>query len=444
MKRKGLLLLVLSALIAGAAYAYSSQPSTAKGTITASGTIEADTVRVSAQVGGRIQSLAADEGDDVKAGQPLVGLDDALVRTALAQARAGQSAAEAQLAQAQAGARPEDLRRAEAAVAVAQAALDGARVAWEDAKAARANPQELDLTLAAARTQLAVAGLRAAQAAAGKDAYQAQYDLWAQVANMVSGVTNVCFPTPAGQVCQDFKAPSDAVQSTSFQWNLSSQQLAGGWDSLALANAARDGAQANLDSLLAQRRNPQTANALVDGAFAQLQVSQAALNQAQATLALARAGASPEQIQMAQAGLRQAQAAVQAVQLQLDRMTLRSPIDGMVTSRPVQEGSMAIPGATLFTLANLDEVSLSLYVPETQIGRVRQGQAVTVRVDAYPDRAFQGSVAYISPRAEFTPGTVQTQQEREKMVFSIKVQVPNADHALKPGMPADAVVEEVP
>jgi multidrug resistance efflux pump len=103
---------------------------------------------------------------------------------------------------------------------------------------------------------------------------------------------------------------------------------------------------------------------------------------------------------------------------------------------------MAIPGVSLFTLANLDQVELNLYIPETQIARVKVGQRVVVSVDSFPNRAFEGRVTHIASQAEFTSSTVQTKEERTKTVFAVKVAIANPDHALKPGMPADAVIQE--
>jgi HlyD family secretion protein len=120
-------------------------------------------------------------------------------------------------------------------------------------------------------------------------------------------------------------------------------------------------------------------------------------------------------------------------------MTLQSPIDGSVTSRSTHSGEAALAGATLLTVANLDEVKLTVYIPEDELGRVYLGQGVEVQVDSFPGRVFTGTVSYISQQAEFTPKNVQTEEERVNMVFAVRVRLPNPDHALKPGMPADAI-----
>lgn len=432
----GVILIASSAPLASA-------PVMAADPVTASGTIEATRVRVSAQVGGRIEALLADEGDTVEAGMVLARLDEVLLRAELKKAQAALVAAQAQLAQAQAGARTEDLRKVEAAVKLARAARDGARVAWEDAQAARDQPQELDLKIWVASTQLAIAEARLAQAAAATGAPQAEHDLWAQVYDTVHEPFTACATVPFyGTICRDVSFSSQRIENASFQWNVATQKLTGAWDAVKLATAARDAAKANLDGLLAQRANPQTANAQVDAAKVQYQSAEAALKEAEATLAMARAGASREQIQMAEGGVKQAESAVRALQVQLDKMTLRAPISGLVVARSVNEGEMAIPGVSLFTLANLDQVELNLYIPETQIARVKVGQRVVVSVDSFPNRAFEGRVTHIASQAEFTSSTVQTKEERTKTVFAVKVAIANPDHALKPGMPADAVIQE--
>ena len=99
------------------------------------------------------------------------------------------------------------------------------------------------------------------------------------------------------------------------------------------------------------------------------------------------------------------------------------------------------PATTLLTLGELDRVTLTVYVPEDQLGQVNIGQKVAVHVDSFPGRTFEGSVVAIADQAEFTPRNVQTQKERVNTVFAVDVRIPNSDHALKPGLPADAVID---
>ena len=440
--------LVMLALALGVGAAAAPPSSASSGAapaepLAASGTVEADSVRITAQVGGRIQNLAVDEGDEVKSGQLIAELDRALLEAQLHNAQAGVAAAQAQLAQLKAGARTEDIHKSETALALAQVARDGARVAWEDAQAARANPQALNLQLATARAQVAIAEQKLVQATASQEAAQADADFWASTANLVSKTRQFCVPTPKGQNCQEVGPDSSAVQSVFYQWNLSSQKLAAAWDQMSVARAGIESAKANLAVLQAQADNPLAANSQVDAAYAQYVSAEAAVKESEATLALVRAGPTTEQVRVAELNVTLAQAAVDTIETQLALMALRSPLDGLVVARSAQQGEMAIPGQTLLTIANLEEVRLTLYIPETQVAAVKTGQKVAVHVDSYPERAFDGRVTYISPQAEFTPRNAQTQAERANLVFAVKVSIANPDHALKPGMPADAEFGEV-
>ncbi|MEJ5198826.1 MAG: efflux RND transporter periplasmic adaptor subunit, partial [Anaerolineae bacterium] len=98
------------------------------------------------------------------------------------------------------------------------------------------------------------------------------------------------------------------------------------------------------------------------------------------------------------------------------------------------------PGARILRIANLDQVTLTVYVPEPQIGRVKPGQRVRVEVDAYPGRTFAGTVVRIADQAEFTPKNVQTQEERVRTVFAVELRLEDEEGLLRPGMPAEAVL----
>ena len=415
-------------------------PPPAPAPLIVSGTVEADSVRVTTQVAGRVESLPVDEGDEVQSGQVIAHLDDVLLQSQLKQAQAALAGAQAQLAQVEAGARAVDLQRAQAAVTLATAVRDGAQIAWEDAKAARDNPQDLNLRLALAKTQVDIAEQKVAQAEANAEAAKIDNDNWGRLVSLVSKRHTVCEPN--GQNCQEFGADPGAINNATYQWNLSSQKLASAWDTLGIARAGHDAARASLINLQAQAANPLVANTQVNATYGQLQLAEAGVKSAEATLALTKAGATPEQIAVAQMVVRQAEAAVAAIQAQIDKTTLRSPISGIVTARAVSEGEMSAPGVSLLTLADLDHVRLTLYIPETDIARVKTGQNVAVSVDSFPGRTFTGIVSFISPQAEFTPRNTQTAQERAKLVFAIKVDIANGDHALKPGMFADAEIQE--
>ena len=177
-----------------------------------------------------------------------------------------------------------------------------------------------------------------------------------------------------------------------------------------------------------------------DDAEARLTVAAAQRSAAAEALSKVRRMARPEEIGAAEARRDQARAAADLLAKTIADCTVIAPAAGVVTHRAVEPGELVTPGATVVTLADLDRVHVMIYVTETEVGRVRLGDAVEVRIDAFPDRPFDGRITYISPEAEFTPKNVQTKEDRVKLVFGVKVGIENRDGLLKPGLPADAVV----
>ncbi|CAB3681226.1 hypothetical protein LMG24076_02445 [Trinickia soli] len=131
--------------------------------------------------------------------------------------------------------------------------------------------------------------------------------------------------------------------------------------------------------------------------------------------------------------------------LALDETTLsytevRAPFDGVIAVREAELGQLAGPGVAIFTIDELDHVWLRAYLNEPDVGRVRLGDSVDVKTDAYPSRVYRGRVSFISPQAEFTPKTVETHAQRVTLVYRIRVDIDNPTHELLPGMPADASI----
>ena len=133
----------------------------------------------------------------------------------------------------------------------------------------------------------------------------------------------------------------------------------------------------------------------------------------------------------------QAAAAVTYSEARLRDTLLDSPITGVVLRKNAEEGEVMSAGAALFTIADLENTWVKVYVKEDKLGLVKLGQRADVSTDSYRGKAYPGVVTYIASEAEFTPKNVQTQEERVKLVFGIKVTVKNSAGELKPGMPAD-------
>ena len=155
---------------------------------------------------------------------------------------------------------------------------------------------------------------------------------------------------------------------------------------------------------------------------------------------LAMERSAQQDIAVAKANIRSASENLQLAKIMLGYTTLRAPFSGVILTRQTELGEVMQPGTPVVTLADLDHVWLRAYVAETDLGRIRWGQAATVHTDTYPDRAYPGQISFISSEAEFTPKSVETHKERVTLVYRIKIDVENPRHELKPGMPADATI----
>lgn len=147
------------------------------------------------------------------------------------------------------------------------------------------------------------------------------------------------------------------------------------------------------------------------------------------------------EVDVQRAALREARASLAEQQRYLDEMTVRAPTAGTVLARTIEQGEWVQPGAPLYTLVDLNQLYLKIYVPEPEIGKIAHAQPARVHVDAFPGRFFPARVSKIASEAEFTPKNVETREERVKLVFAVELALDeNPGGVLKPGMPADAVV----
>jgi len=178
----------------------------------------------------------------------------------------------------------------------------------------------------------------------------------------------------------------------------------------------------------------------LDQAEARFRVAQSQLDQAEQNAAKVKHLARPEEISSANARVQQLEASRDRVRKTIDDSYLFSPVGGMVTHKIVEQGELAAQGTPIVTITNLSRVYLTLYITEKELPRVKLGEAVDVRVDGMPKRIFHGSVIYISPDAAFTPKNIQTKDDRVKLVFGVKVEIPNPSGELKAGLPADATI----
>ena len=166
-------------------------------------------------------------------------------------------------------------------------------------------------------------------------------------------------------------------------------------------------------------------------------VAAAKQREAKEHLDLQKAGTRRPVIDAARGELDRTQAALELAQAQLDQTRLSAPRAATVLLKNREVGEIATVGSPVVTLGDLDHLWVTIYIKETDLGRVKLGQNARVSVDSFPGKFYSGKVTYISDKAEFTPKTIQTKEERVKLVFEVKVAVGNANGELKPGMPAD-------
>ncbi len=347
------------------------------GSIQASGTIEATQVGVAPKIAGRVIKIAVREGQQVETGQLVAELDAAEVEAQARQAQAAVDAARTRPAQ------------ADASVTLARASVDA------------------QLVQARAQIESALAVLEANKA-----------NVAAAEANLQAIETNLA------------RTESDLARLEVLYRDgaVSAEQID-------TARAAAKATRAQRDAARAQR----------DAAQIQLGAAGAGVAQARAALAVAEAnrqtiGIRQQDAVASRAQLAQAQALLQQVEILRSYTVLKAPMAGVVVAKNVEVGDLVGVGAPVVTVADLSQVYLRVFVSERDLARVKLGQLVDVRVDGFPGRTFRGTVDQINSTAEFTPRNVQTKEERVKLIFGVKVALPNPEGVLKPGLPADAVI----
>jgi HlyD family secretion protein len=170
------------------------------------------------------------------------------------------------------------------------------------------------------------------------------------------------------------------------------------------------------------------------------EVTLAQYNSAKENLTKMRNLARPEEIKQAEAKYKQSLANEELIRKYIRDSYVVSPINGYIVKKYVEEGENVNAMSSLLKISDLSIVELMIYVSEEELGKVKLGQKAEVSVDAFPDKTFDGTVTFISPEAEFTPKNIQTKDERTKLVFGVKIKIPNPTLDLKTGMPADAKV----
>jgi len=158
-------------------------------------------------------------------------------------------------------------------------------------------------------------------------------------------------------------------------------------------------------------------------------------------LDLRKTGPRRESIDQARAKVATAEQTLKQARQQLSYTELLAPVAGVVLSTSAEAGEYLNPAAPVLTIGEIGRPWLRAYINETDLGRIKLNRQVKVTTDSYPDRIYNGRISFINSEAEFTPKSVQTFEERVKLMYRIKIDLDNPAGELKPGMPADALIE---
>ena len=421
------IVLLLLVVVLGGYFIITQTINKNNGKLSASGTIEASQVNVASEIAGKVTEVLAEEGQSVLMNDLLLRLDPSLLTAQQAVAAAQAETARAALATAQAN---YDLA-AQNALAQQQAttAKDWRLSAPDDFNQPAwyfAQPEQL--TSAQTEVEAAKSALEAAQAELTKvitglnnaDLIKAEQRLAnARAAYVVADTvkTNADYAADGG-VLQ--KAADEA-------YNAALDELRAAQDAyneLLDTQATKDVENARGAVIVAQQR--------YDAAYARFVSLQTGLNSPSVVLA-------QKALDQARSALAQAEANLALLDTQIAKLTVSAPIDSVVLTRNIEPGEFVQPGATAFVLGKLNDLTITVYVPEDKYGEISLGKQAEVSVDSFPGIAFAALVIQIADKAEFTPRNIQTVEGRSSTVFAIKLSVSDPDGKLKPGMPADVV-----
>jgi len=438
-------LLLLVAVISGAVYYLNNITAEEAGPFQVSGTVETVRISIAPEVGGRVVDVLVSEGEQVHSGQLLIQLDDALLQTQLHQARAALNVARANFDMVAAGTTPETQQ---AAIAAASFQLLTARQALD-----RLN-DNADLEAALLLQSVANAEKAVDDAQRRFDNLNTasdQADIDGAYANLILTKDKL---DKADEAFDPYRnKPDTNVTKAAYQSKLAQAQLTydaavrkynnltGTANAIDLSKAAADLELAKVQLADLQDRYEIKKNGPDpdDVALAEAQIANA-----EAQLALAQAeNPTAEQLAVSQAQLDLAQSNLEIIQVQIDQTQIYAPADGVVISRLVEPGELALPNTILLELAQLQDLTVTVYLPEDRYGLVLLGQVVEVTSDSFAGVVFSGQVVYIADEAEFTPRNVQTAEGRRTTVFAVKLSVEDTGGRLKPGMPVDVILSDL-
>lgn len=439
------IVLFLAVISVAAWWYFQNEPDVVEenGQISTSGTIEAVQVSLSPERGGVVKDVLSEEGDSVEVGQVLVRFGDRTLEAQINQAESAIELAKANYNLVAAGPTSEERQ---VAIASAELELISARQALdelienENLVRAQTEQQIVELEKAienalrrvnylkstADESDIEIASAEVALAENNLERAIEAYEPWANKPEDNLRRAQLLSQKAAAQQKYDAAVRKlNALEGTGSETDINL-------------------AEAELSLLEAQLENVQNRlEKLKDGPDPdQVTLVNTQISLAQAHLDAARANPSTEILAVAEAQVSSAQSALEVLEAQLDKLFLTSPISGVILSRNVEPGEVVLAGSPLMTLADLRNLTITVFVPEDRIGEIFLNQNATVTVDSFRGQEFGARVVYIADQAEFTPRNVQTAEGRRTTVFAVRLSVMDPSGMLKPGMPADVVFEK--
>lgn len=409
--------------------------------VQASGIIEATEVSVAAELSGRVIEVKAFTGDYVQTGDVLFILDGTLL-------------------QAQKKATLAELDSATASIQVAQSALDTAQAqydlvqsmaqaeyfstfTWNGSKSNEFDQplwffskeeklQSARVELDSARSSLdeSLNRLTAIEKSAGNVKF---LEIEKQLSDARIGyiVAKAVYDNANESTdATDLRSAAQSALDTATTYLEDAQQ---DYDDALTGEGAQDVLKARANAEIANQRYM-----IAQDTLRNLQTGEDSLTVLVQSKVVDQAKAALMQIQTTVAA---AKANLDLIDTQMDMLTIQAPMDGVVLISSVQPGEVVQAGMPLFSIGKLDILKVTVYIPETDYGKIKLGQQVSLNVDSFPNQSFQAKVTRIADQAEFTPQNVQTKEGRQTTVYAVELTANNPDGKLKPGMPVDVIFD---
>ena len=434
MKNTKLTLLIIALLLTAVGCA-----PTQSDALQASGQIEATEIAVAPELSGRVTVVNVSEGDSVKTGDPLLKLDDSLLQSEKQSAQAALDSANANVRAAQVALDAAQLQYdLTLDAALAEEATIRIKIwdeskpsefdqpVWYFSKAERIKATQAEVDSAKEALDDAMAKLTDTESKAGSANFIEIEATLVQARIAFENAKDVLDSTSGASDSQSLR---DAAQVSYDEKKIDLDDAQKDYDDALTTEGAEDVMDVRADAVIAQET--------YDSAVDKLRVLQTGADSPMVQTAAKAVDQAQAQLNLAQTTVTAAQANLDMINTQMDKLTVYAPMDGVILTRSIHVGEVAQAGASTMTIADISNLTVTVYLSEDHYGEVNVGDEVSFTADSFPNETFTATVTRIADQAEYTPRNVQTKEERQTTVYAIELEVNNPDGKLKPGMPVD-------